>query len=188
MAAQDEWLPVLEKVRDIFLKHPELSEAVKWGAPAYLLGKKNLFGLMAFKNFVGLWFHQGALLEDKEGLLINAQEGVTKAMRQMRFTSLKEVKVNVIKKYIDESIANQKAGKEIKPERKSKKLEIDPLLNEAFKADKKLKSAFGKLTPSCQREYAEYINAAKRASTKERRLDKIKGMILDGKGLHNKYK
>jgi uncharacterized protein YdeI (YjbR/CyaY-like superfamily) len=38
-------------------------------------------GIGGFKSYFGLWFHQGALLTDKAGVLINAQEGRTKALR-----------------------------------------------------------------------------------------------------------
>ena len=39
-----------------------------------------------------------------------------------------------------------------------------------------------------QREYCEYIATAKRDPTKLSRLEKIKPMILNGTGLHDKYK
>jgi uncharacterized protein YdeI (YjbR/CyaY-like superfamily) len=41
-------------------------------------------GIGSFKSYFGLWFHQGALLSDDENVLINAQEGKTKALRQWR--------------------------------------------------------------------------------------------------------
>ncbi|NJO87983.1 MAG: DUF1801 domain-containing protein, partial [Chloroflexia bacterium] len=65
-----------------------LEETIKWGAPTYTFNGKNIVGLGAFKSYVGLWFHQGALLADPEKKLINAQEGTTKALRQWRFNSM----------------------------------------------------------------------------------------------------
>ena len=58
----------------------------------------------------------------------------------------------------------------------------------AFKENKTLASAFKKLTPGKQREYANHISEAKRDATKESRLQKITPMIIEGKGLHDKYK
>ena len=39
-----------------------------------------------------------------------------------------------------------------------------------------------------QREYAEYVSAAKRDDTKQKRIDKILPMIASGAGLNDKYR
>ena len=39
-----------------------------------------------------------------------------------------------------------------------------------------------------QREYADYVAAAKRDETKQRRIDKILPMIAKGVGLNDKYR
>ncbi|MFA5556576.1 MAG: YdeI/OmpD-associated family protein [Flavobacteriaceae bacterium] len=62
------------------------------------------------------------------------------------------------------------------------------LLLEAFKTNKKLKEAFEKLTSGKQKEYTLYINEAKQEATKIKRVEKIIPMILQGVGLHDKYK
>ncbi len=63
-----------ERLRAILAETP-LTETVKWGAPCYTWRGKNVVGIGGFKTYFGLWFHQGALLEDREGKLINAQAG-----------------------------------------------------------------------------------------------------------------
>ncbi|WP_340170837.1 YdeI/OmpD-associated family protein [Lacinutrix sp.] len=65
---------------------------------------------------------------------------------------------------------------------------IPEQLNEILKADSNFKDAFKLLTPSCQKEYCNYIAEAKRETTKVSRLEKIKPMTLKGAGLHDKYK
>jgi len=166
-----------------------MTETIKWGAPVYTFERKNIVGIGAFKSYVGLWFFQGALLNDKKKKLINAQEGKTKALRQWRFNSVKEIEAEskTIKQYLKEAILNQKQGKEIKPERK-KLLEIPKELNDFIKKDKKVKESFNSLSLSKQREYAEYISEAKRDETKLKRLFKIAPIILKGKGLNDKYR
>jgi len=74
-------------------------------------------GLGAFKSHAGLWFFQGALLNDTHGKLINAQEGQTKALRQWRFQSMAEIDEKLVKLYVEEAVQNQKEGKAIKPDR-----------------------------------------------------------------------
>ncbi len=47
---------------------------------------------------------------------------------------------------------------------------------------------FKAFTSSRQRELAEHISFAKREATKQSRIEKIVPMILDGVGLHDKYR
>jgi len=165
----------------------ELNEAIKWSAPVYDLDGKNVVGLGAFKNHFGIWFFNGVFLKDEHNLLVNAQEK-TKALRQMRFESISDIKKDMVLAYVKEAIDNQKAGKEIKPDRTKKKTVIPLELKAALDKDKALQSSFNALSPSKQREYCEHIETAKREPTKLSRLEKIKPMILKGAGLHDKYK
>ena len=166
----------------------ELEETVKWSAPVYALNGKNVVGLGAFKNHFGIWFFNGVFLKDEKNLLVNAQEGKTKAMRQMKFQSINDIDKNIVLQYVKEAIDNQKAGKEIKPDRSKKETVIPNELQTELNANKPLLSAFNALAPYKQREYCEHIATAKREATKQSRLEKIKPMILQGIGLHDKYK
>jgi uncharacterized protein YdeI (YjbR/CyaY-like superfamily) len=177
---------LLTALRELCLK-TELLETVKWGMPVYTINNKNIIGIGAFKSYAGLWFYQGVFLEDRFGVQINAQEGKTKAMRQWRFSSIKELDKNMILSYLEEAIQNQKEGKEIKVERKSG-VNIPNELKREFDRNSELVYAFKKLSPGKQREYAEYIAEAKRDATKLSRLEKIKPMIQEGIGLNDKYK
>ena len=188
IANNKDWQQSLILLRDILLS-TQMTETIKWGVPVYTFEGKNIVGLGAFKSYAGLWFFQGVLLKDNKKKLINAQEGVTKALRQWRFNSVKEIEAEskTIKQYLEEAIQNQKAGKEIKPAKKSPAA-IPELLNEAFKKNAKLKKSFDQLTPFKQREYCEYIAEAKRETTKISRLEKIVPMILKKIGLNEKYR
>ena len=180
------WKNELTRLRKI-INSTEMEETLKWGAPVYTVNDKNVVGIGAFKNYVGLWFFQGALLKDKNKKLVNAQEGVTKALRQWRFDSVKNIDDKLIKNYLLEAIENQKKGKSIKPSR-NKPLNIPAELVNEFKKNKKLKSSFEDLSLSKQRDYCQHISSAKREETKLKRLEKIIPMILDKKGLYDKYK
>ena len=146
-----------------------------------------LVGLGAFKSYVGLWFYQGALLADKDKVLMNAQEGRTKAMRQWRFASKKDIKVRQIKAYIKEAIQLQQQGQEIKPDR-AKPIVVPPELKKALSKNKRAAGAFKKLPKGKQREFTVYIADAKRDDTKQKRLEKILPMIEEGIGLSDKYR
>ena len=173
-------------LRDI-INSTELNESIKWSAPVYDLNGKNVVGLGAFKNHFCLWFFNGVFLKDINQLLVNAQEK-TKALRQMRFSKIDEIEKHVVLAYVKEAIENQRLGKEIKPERKKKEVVIPVELQKALNDNNLLQEAFKALSSSKQREYCEHIALAKRAVTKQSRLEKIKPMLLAGAGLHDKYK
>ena len=174
----------LMMLRDIILS-TGLEETVKWGGPVYTLDGKNIVGIGSFKSYFGLWFYQGVFLKDSEKKLFNAQEGVTKALRQWRFNSIDEINPELIVEYIEEAIQNHKDGKEIKPEKK-KIPELPEEMTELFKEEPG--QMFKKLTPFKQRQYIEYISSAKRVETRQSRMEKIAVMINEGIGLNDKYR
>ncbi|MCF4102472.1 DUF1801 domain-containing protein [Gillisia sp. M10.2A] len=169
------------------LETTKLTENIKWGAPVYTLKGKNVIGMGAFKNHCALWFFQGVLLKKHTKLLVNAQEGKTKALRQIRFELDDKIEAEEVIKYIEEAIQLQEQGKIIKPNLK-KKLNLPIEMKDLFVKEVELKDAFFSLTPGKQREYADYIMEAKRPETKQRRLEKISPMIRLSIGLHDKYK
>lgn len=179
------WKEELEELRSILLE-TELKEELKWGTPHYTLGGKIVVGMAGFKSYYGLWFHQGVFLKDQSKVLVNAQEGTTKGLRQWRFQSGDRVDTDQVKEYVLEAIVNQRAGKEIKVE--PKKVSIPDELKEALACNAKLSEAYDSLTPGRRKEYAEYIGSAKQEKTRLSRLEKSVPMILQGVGLNDKYK
>jgi uncharacterized protein YdeI (YjbR/CyaY-like superfamily) len=177
---------ILIVLREI-IRSTELVETLKWGIPAYMVNGKNVVGLASFKSYTGLWFYQGVFLKDEAKVLINAQEDVTKAMRQWRFSSVDEIDEHLLLKYLNEAIQNQKQGLELKPER-NKVVVIPDELKEAFENDKVLETCFNRFTPGKQREFAEFVSAAKQAETRINRVQKIIPLILENIGLNDKYK
>jgi len=186
--ANPDWASGIVKLREIILEFG-FDEQIKWMFPTYSMDGKNLLSIAVTKSYVGVWFFQGGLLKDAEKKLKNAQEGKTKAMRQWRFESEKDIKKTLLKKYIKETISNHKAGKVIKSAKPSTKPVIIPNeLKQQFSKNKKLKEAFAKLSLGKRREYADHISSAKQEKTKLSRLEKAIPLILSGKSLHDKYK
>lgn len=188
IAGANAWKESLLLLRQIF-QSTELMESLKWGMPVYTLNNKNVAGFSAFKSWTGIWFYQGVFLKDQAGVLINAQESTTRAMRQWRFSSAQEIRDSrdTIRAYLREAIYNQQQGKEIKPQR-NKALLIPKELEQAFREDPALKDSFNALSLSRKREFAEHVSSAKREDTRQRRLELIIPMILEGIGLSDKYR
>lgn len=176
----------VEKLRALLLGLG-LEESIKWGAPAYSHNGRLLIGIAAFKNYFALWFHQGALLADEAGVLFNAQEGKTKALRQWRFEAARDVKVRAVKAYVREAMQLEEEGKRIAPERR-RPVTVPPELRAALSKSAPARKAFEALTLGRRREYADYVAEAKRDDTKQKRVAKILPMIRAGKGLNDRYR
>lgn len=181
----DNWEKEIELIKSI-INTTQLTETVKWGATTYTYNNKNIIGVGGFKSYVGIWFFNGVFLEDKKQLLINAQEGKTKSLRQMRFNSITAIDEKTILEYINEAIKIEEKGLSISKEKKE--LIIPEILNEAFKMNTLLEHAFQQFTPYKQYEFIEYLATAKQEKTKLIRLEKIKPMILSNTGLNDKYR
>lgn len=183
--SNDLWQDELEILQSIIAK-TQLVETTKWGGIVYTFNNKNVLGIGGFKQFFTIWFFNGVFLKDNLKVLVNANEGVTKALRQWRFTSKDEINEKQIMVYINEAIENEKLGLAIKPQKKEK-IESTFFENE-LKNDSELNRAFSKFTISKQNEFLEYIETAKQEKTKISRMEKIKPMILQNIGLNDKYK
>jgi uncharacterized protein YdeI (YjbR/CyaY-like superfamily) len=187
MNKTDQWSEELETLKSI-VAQTELVETNKWGGCVYVLENKNVIGVGGFKNFFTLWFFNGVFLKDENKHLVNANEGVTKSLRQWRFTSKEEINEAEVLAYIQEAIENEKQGRIIKPEKAKTEVAIPAIFQKELNVNPTLEEAFLKFSPYKQREFLEYLETAKREETKLSRIEKIKPMILDNIGLNDKYR
>lgn len=181
----NQWNEELDLLHSI-LRKTELIEMTKWGGPVYTLNDKNVVGIGGFKSYFGIWFFNGVFLKDEKKLLINAQEGTTKALRQMRFQSKEEINEKTILAYVKEAIAIEEKGLTIKKEKKE--TVITGLFEKFLNESPAIRNQFESLSPYKQREYLEFINSAKQEKTKLARLEKIRPLLVEGKGLNDKYR
>jgi uncharacterized protein YdeI (YjbR/CyaY-like superfamily) len=180
----DKWKKEVSKLRDIILS-TGLQEECKWGVPCYTYNNKNIVLIHDFKDYCAVLFHKGALLQDPEGILIQQTKNV-QAARQIRFTSLKEINSldKKLKEYIYEAIEVEKAGLEVKL-KKVDEYEVPQEFEIKLKKDAALKKSFEALTPGRQRAYLLYFTQPKQSKTRESRIEKYYGHILQGKGLND---
>jgi uncharacterized protein YdeI (YjbR/CyaY-like superfamily) len=172
---------------DRLLREEGLTPTIKWGQPTYTLGGSNVAGLGVFKSYFGLWFFQGALLSDPEGLLVAGSEGRTQAQRQLRFRDGEALDADRLRTYIAEAVSLAREGKRVaKPAPKA--IILPDELSRALDADTALAQAFGALSAACRREYAGYVAEAKKEETRLRRVEKVIPMILSRAGLHDQHR
>lgn len=186
-SAPKHWQDRLHRLREIMLEQEDLTEAIKWAFPVYSLGKKNVVSIFHTKSYVGVWFTQGALLDDPAGRLVNASPGKTVAQRQLRFGPDEPLDEELVRSYLLQAVANQTMGLEIKAQ-PAPETEVPELLQKALDEDPALATAFAGFAPYKQREFCESISTAKREDTKQRRLIKALEHIREGRGLSDKYR
>lgn len=179
-----QWQEEFKILREI-INETELTEDYKWMHPCYTLDDKNVVIIQDFKHYCALLFEKGAIMEDPYQSLIQQTKNV-QAARQLRFESLDEVnqRRDEIKWYVEEAIRIEKSGKKV-PMKKTEDYDMPEELQAKLDAMPELKEAFNNLTPGRQRQYMYHIVQAKRAATRENRVEKYIDYILDGKGMND---
>lgn len=179
---QTKWQQEYGMLRDIILS-TGLTEELKWGCPCYLFNEGNVVLIHGFKEYCAVLFFKGALLKDENTVLIQQTENV-QAARQMRFAGINEIKEmkSILKAYIKEAIAAEKAGLKVKM-KKTSEFKMPEELKIRLDEIPSFKKAFYALTPGRQRGYLLYFGSAKQAKTREARIEKYMQQILDGKGI-----
>jgi len=180
MAYRERWEAAITEMRRV-LAGFAMKEECKWGKPTYTVDGKNIVIMQGFKEYFGLGFFQGALLQDPKKVLV--QLGQVQAGRVMKFTSVKDImaKAATIKAYVREAIAVEKAGLRVE-QRKTSDFPVPEELTERVRREPRFKRAFEALTPGRQRGYLHYFAAAKKSETRVARIEKAMPAILEGRG------
>ena len=178
------WQECMQALRKIVLQCG-LDETMKWNVPCYMHEGKNILLLHGFKQYCAINFFKGALLSDKEQLLIQQTENV-QAGRQIRFTEARTIKKQaaILEAYIKEAIALEHSNvKHLLPEKRT--LDLPDELLQHFSNNVSLEEAFKALTPGRQRGYLLHFSEAKQSATITKRILAAQSKILMGKGLHD---
>ena len=181
----DRWQEEMQALRDILLDC-DVTEERKWGKPCYTAHGGNIVIMQPFKAHLSLMFFKGALLDDPEGVLRSQGENTQSALR-MEFTSPEKVteRADIIEAYVGEAIAVEEAGLEV-PKKKVADYEVPAELEERLEEDEAYREAFEALTPGRKKSYLLHFAGAKRAETRDRRIEKCRAKVLEGKGLNER--
>lgn len=181
---EKKWYKEFEQLRMIVIDCG-LNEEFKWGQACYTLDKTNIVLIHGFKEYCALLFFKGALLNDTNDILIQQTKNV-QATRQIRFTHVQEIikMKKILKQYIHEAIAVEKAGLKVKL-KKTSAFNVPEEFQKKLNKNTALKTAFRTLTPGRQRAYLLYFSQPKQSKTRESRIEKSIPQILNGKGLND---
>jgi len=181
--------PILKRIRKVVhAACPAVEEELKWNFPHFLY-KGMLCGMAAFKAHCSFGFWRGSLLAEKfPELGENSKESMGKFGRITDDSELPADKllaqyIKAAMKLNDDGIKPKKLAK---PKRKPAAKVPDYLLA-ALKKNKKAFVSFEGFSPSCKREYVEWITGAKQEETRQRRLAQAIAWIAEGKSRNWKY-
>ena len=178
----EKWQAELTELRKIILDSG-LQEDYKWMHPSYSENGKNIVLINKFKDYCAILFHKGALLKDKENILIQQTEN-TQSARQIRFTDLTEIQElePIIKEYIKEAVKVERSGIKVQ-KKKTSDFEIPIELELKFEENTGFEKAFKNLTAGRQRGYLLHFAKPKQSKTRTSRIENSIVRIFDGYGL-----
>ena len=176
--------PILEKVRErVHAAVPEAEEAIKWGAPAFVVDGKILLIMAAFKAHAALNFWRGQELRGGEA---NAD-----AMGQFgKLISVGDLPPDAeLDRLIREAAKLAKtapAPRKVKHQPKAA-AELHPAFAAALESAPHAKAVLDGFSPSARRDYVEWIAEAKQDATREKRIATAIEWLSEGKKRHWKY-
>jgi uncharacterized protein YdeI (YjbR/CyaY-like superfamily) len=174
---------VIQKLRSI-LVDCGLDEDLKWGKPCFAFEGKNVAIIQPFKAHCSLMFFKGALFRDVHGLLRSQGQNTQSAMR-LEFTSEAQVTKAVVRSYVKQAVAVEKAGLTVDFKAK-RELEFPEELIQILQRDRRLAKAFSSLTAGRQRGYVLHFTGAKQSKTRTARIEKCIPKILAGVGMNDR--
>ena len=183
--------PILKKLRELIHKgNPDVQETIKWGMPSFDY-KGPFCSFAAFKQHAVFGFWKYKLIKDPQGYLGEIfNKGGTSMGNLGRMTSINDVPpdkyvidfVRQAKKLNDDNI--KLPPRVIKPKRE---LKVPDYFISALRKNKKSLVTFDNFSPSCKREYVDWITEAKTHETRDSRMKLAMQWMSEGKRRNWKY-
>jgi len=186
--------PILTHLRELVHQAcPDVNETVKWSRPFFEYRGAILCNISAFKEHCsfGFWGQEiGAVLREAKVL---QPEGMGSLGRITKLGDLPSD--NLMLGWIRQAAAFVDRGEYTSPiaaRRKVVKAPKPPIkmpaeFAKALKRNKKAAAVFAAFSPSCKREYLEWIADAKRPETRDKRSVTATAWIAQGKQRNWKY-
>ncbi len=183
--------PILTHLRKLMHQAcPHASESIKWSMPFFIQQGVILASMAAFKQHCafGFWGKAMRKVLAKDGL--KASYGMGSLGRITGLDALPRDRVLLA--YMSQAADLVESGERTKsidrPKKSAKKpVRVPPELTAALKKNKMATKVFEEFSPSCKREYADWIAEAKRTETKEKRVKQAVELIAQGKQRNWKY-
>ena len=183
--------PVLAFLREaVHRAVPDVNEQMKWSRPFFLHRGVILANMAAFKEHCSFGLWGGEMAEKLQSAGISASEAMGSFGRITSVGDLPpaaelESYIRHAAKLIDSGTRTRSIQRVAKPRRGE--VTVPDALAAALKTNKAAAAKFAAMSPSCRREYVEWIESAKREETRARRVATALEWIAEGKGRNWKY-
>ena len=162
---------------------PGVEETIRWSSPFFRYGEQLLGGMIAYKRHCAFGFRHLKMRSGDTSL-----EGTRRWPRLESVHDLPPAKMFTrlarrAKKLIDDGV---KAAPRPKPA-KNRALAIPADLKAALGKNAKARAQFEGFSYSARKEYVKWIEQAKRAETRARRVATSTAQLAEGKKLYWKY-
>lgn len=176
--------PILQHLRaTVHAACPDVEETIKWRMPFFLYHGM-LCNMAAFKAHCAFGFWKGELL------LAQADHQGREAMGQFgRITAVADLPpAATLTRYLSEAMALNADGVKAQPKPKvARELTVPDDLAAALADNREAGARFSAFTPGARREYIAWLEDAKTAATRLRRLAQAIEWIAEGKTRNWKY-
>jgi hypothetical protein len=185
---------ILTRIRELVHKAcPAVVETIKWSRPFFEYKGVILGNMSAFNQHCsfGFWGEEiAAVLREEKVLQPDAMGSLGRLTRVDDLPPTKQM-LSLLRRavafidngqYTSPISARQRVVKAPTPA-----AEVPPEFTRALKTNKKASAAFAKFSPSCKREYVDWIADAKREKTRDKRIATAIDWISEGKQRNWKY-
>lgn len=186
--------PILAHLRRVIHAGcPEVEETIKWSRPFFEYRGVILCNMSAFKEHcsLGFWGLEIGAILCKAGVV---RDGAMGSLGRITSIDTLPPEKKIIE-WVAKAAALIESGQErspiaarprvVKPARAA--LKTPPDFNRALSKNKKAASLFADFSPSCRREYIDWIDDAKRPETRAQRIATAVDWIAEGKQRNWKY-
>ena len=184
--------PVLIHIRELMHKAaPDLNETVKWGMPFFELNGVILGNMAGFKEHcsLGLWGPEMHAILGNDGAKSNEAMGTFGRITSVKDLPAEKVLLGYFKQAAGFVTSGERTTSLVRKPKKAAKAppEVPAELAAALKKNKLAAKVFEGFSPSCKREYVDWVAEAKREETKLKRVAQAVEWMAEGKSRNWKY-
>ena len=183
--------PILHHLRELVHEAaPGVTEEMKWSRPFFIYHGIILGNISAFKQHCsfGLWGSEVAEALRADGVASSDAMGTFGRITSLEDLPPRKKLLAYIKnaaKLIDEGTRTKSLVRQ--PRVAKPEVEVPAALSAALKKHKAVGKLFDAMSPSCRREYIDWIADAKREETRDKRIATTIEWVAEGKSRNWKY-
>jgi uncharacterized protein YdeI (YjbR/CyaY-like superfamily) len=185
--------PIMMHLRELVHKAcPEVEETIKWSRPFFEYRGAILCNMSAFKEHCsfGFWGEEiGAVLREAAVLKEGGMGSLGRITSVADLPSDKQMLgwIRQAAAFVDSGQYTSPIAARHKVVKQKSSLDTPAELKAALQRNKKAAAVFAAFSPSCKREYVEWIAEAKRQETRDKRIATAVEWIAEGKQRNWKY-